>query len=247
MIYRGKIGQIVYEFLPTNAQCVGTLILCDGLPSVPKQKILMESLASAGFFVVFPRYRGTWESGGEFLKKSPVQDILKIIREVKTGYLVDLFNKEKIRIPSKRIVVLGSSFGGSVALALADNDSVAKIVALSPIVDFVQHGNKKEQNLIKLGSFIKTAFGESYRFSISSWRKLVQGRILNPSRISSNKKENVLICFDSSDSEIDARKIEGFVKENGVASLRSDGLGHLSFSKIQSSKMLSQISEWLKK
>jgi len=55
------------------------VILCDGMPSIPRKQPLGEFLASKGFWVLYPRYRGTWESYGEFLARSPDQDLLDIV------------------------------------------------------------------------------------------------------------------------------------------------------------------------
>jgi esterase/lipase len=79
--------QIVAEFVPP-ARPQGTqqvIILCDGMPSIPHKQPLMEFLAGKGFWVLYPRYRGAWESGGQFLEKSPHEDILDILDELPKG------------------------------------------------------------------------------------------------------------------------------------------------------------------
>ena len=69
--------QIVAEFLlpsqPRKTQRL--IILCDGMPSIPRKQPLSEFLAAKGFWVIYPRYRGAWESGGHFLEKSPHEDM----------------------------------------------------------------------------------------------------------------------------------------------------------------------------
>ena len=70
--------EILTEFLPparaTKKQRV--IVLCDGMPSIPRKQSLSEFLAAKGYWVFYPRYRGSWESGGEFLARSPHEDIL---------------------------------------------------------------------------------------------------------------------------------------------------------------------------
>jgi hypothetical protein len=65
--------QIVAEFLPPKRQGrkQRVIILCDGMPSIPRKQLLSEFLAVKGFWVIYPRYRGTWESDGQFLERSP--------------------------------------------------------------------------------------------------------------------------------------------------------------------------------
>lgn len=69
--------QIVAEFLPPAQprRVQKVIIWCDGMPSIPHKQPLMEFLAGEGYWVVYPRYRGAWESSGEFLAKSPHEDI----------------------------------------------------------------------------------------------------------------------------------------------------------------------------
>src|SRR5664279_2824021 len=72
---------IVAEFLPPArvGRTQRAIILCDGMPSIPRKQPLAEFLSSKGYWVFYPRYRGAWESGGEFLERSPHLDILDVI------------------------------------------------------------------------------------------------------------------------------------------------------------------------
>jgi hypothetical protein len=76
--------QIVAEFLPPSRprKAQKLIILCDGMPSIPRKQSLLEFLAANGFWVIYPRYRGAWESGGRFLEKSPHEDVLDIIDDL---------------------------------------------------------------------------------------------------------------------------------------------------------------------
>jgi len=76
--------QIVAEFLPPSRarKVQKVVILCDGMPSIPSKQPLMEFLSRNGYWVIYPRYRGAWESAGQFLEKSPHEDILDIIADL---------------------------------------------------------------------------------------------------------------------------------------------------------------------
>src|SRR5258708_38380798 len=83
--------QILAEFLPPTRErkTQKVVILCGGMPSIPRKQSLSEFLATKGFWVIYPRYRGAWESAGHFLEKSPHQDILDIIDDL-PEYLEEL-------------------------------------------------------------------------------------------------------------------------------------------------------------
>lgn len=60
--------QIVAEFLPPArpGRKQKVIILCDGMPSIPRKQPLMSFLAQKGYWVFYPRYRGAWEAAGSF-------------------------------------------------------------------------------------------------------------------------------------------------------------------------------------
>src|SRR6185437_15649735 len=80
--------QIVAEFLPPArpAKKENLIILCDGMPSVPRKQPLAKFLAEKGYWVIYPRWRGAWESEGEFLEQSPEQDLKDILDELPKGF-----------------------------------------------------------------------------------------------------------------------------------------------------------------
>src|SRR5580704_9310690 len=119
--------QIVAEFLPPlrARKTQELIILCDGMPSIPRKQPLSEFLAAKGFWVIYPRYRGAWESSGQFLAKSPHQDILDIIDDLpKHDLPKDELPKEieelafgrHFRLAPDKIFVIGGSFGGAAAI-----------------------------------------------------------------------------------------------------------------------------------
>jgi len=246
IIYRSKIKDIIFEFSPSEEN-KGVVIVCDGLPSVPKQKEMISDFSSRGFFVIYPRYRGTWESDGEFLKESPAEDIKDVIDLIKTGKITELYADKEFEIENKNIYLMGSSFGGAVALSLAENEDVSKMVALSPVIDFSRHNNDgSEQDLIWLGGFIRKAFGQGYRFSDENWQKMTKGEIFNPpQKLDKEKSEKILVLYDKSDESIKSDKIEDYCSANNIKTIEIKDIGHLSFSKI-SEEIKSEINNWFK-
>ncbi len=108
-------GKIVAEFLPPSRErkTQKVVILCDGMPSIPRKQSLSEFLATEGFWVIYPRYRGAWESGGEFLERSPHEDILDIIDDLPKE-LEEIAFGRRFRLSPDKIFVIGGSFGGAV-------------------------------------------------------------------------------------------------------------------------------------
>src|SRR5215469_5396754 len=109
--------EIVAEFLPPARprKKQKVIILCDGMPGIPRKQALMEFLAGKGYWVFYPRYRGAWESGGKFLEKSPHHDILDVIGELPKGFQEVAFGRQ-FSVAAREVFVIGGSFGGATAI-----------------------------------------------------------------------------------------------------------------------------------
>lgn len=229
MIYRGRQGDIVFEFSisPTSQ---ATVILCDGLPSVPKQHQVMNLLQSKGYDIFFPRYRGTWESGGSFLAQSPTLDIKELIGLIKGGSVKELYGGQEFNTNSV-IYLVGSSWGGTVALSLADDTDVARVIAFSPIIDFVSHQQSNHvQSLQWLKQFVRRAFYQGYRFEDKDWESMLSGELFNPAL--ELRPNTAAVVYDKSDKEISSVDIENYCQNSGARAVEVANIGHLSFSKI---------------
>src|SRR5947207_5840289 len=99
--------EILAEFLPASRtrKKQKLIILCDGMPSIPHKQPLAEFLAAKGYWVIYPRYRGAWESGGEFLAKSPHEDILDILDELPADLEEIAFGKHYALTPDQIFVI----------------------------------------------------------------------------------------------------------------------------------------------
>jgi dipeptidyl aminopeptidase/acylaminoacyl peptidase len=176
-------NEILAEFLPPARACKKQklIILCDGMPSIPSKQSLSEFLSSKGFWVIYPRYRGAWESGGEFLRKSPHEDILDVLDEL-PGKLEDIAFGQRFRLAPDQIFVIGGSFGGAAAILLSLDSRVARAVANCPVVDWsiLHDAEKSETSNPNYAEYIREAFGNAYRLSDGNWKKLRRGTFYNP-------------------------------------------------------------------
>ena len=115
VMYRTRFaGDILTEFLPPlrRSKKQRVIVLCDGMPSIPRKQPLAEFLAAKGYWVFYPRYRGSWESGGTFLARSPHLDILDVIDGIH-GEFREIAFRQKFRLRPDEVFVIGGSFGGA--------------------------------------------------------------------------------------------------------------------------------------
>lgn len=170
---------IVCEFLPphrpTKKQRV--IIFVDGAPSLPNKSDLMKFYSRKGFWTFHVHYRGSWESDGKFLAKSPEQDIFDVIKELPKGFQEFWANK-RFKVVPDEIYVVGASFGGTAALLASLDKRVTKVIAIAPLVDWQKLG--PDEPFPKLMRFFPQAYGNAYRLSKDGWKKLKSGNFFNP-------------------------------------------------------------------
>jgi pimeloyl-ACP methyl ester carboxylesterase len=232
-MFKARIkGEIVAEFLPpTQRRKIQRLIiLCDGMPSIPRKQPLVEFLSRKGFWVIYPRYRGAWESGGEFLARSPHEDILEVLDELPKG-LQDIAFGRKFELSPDRVFVIGGSFGGAAAILASLDSRVARVVANCPVIDWaiLDHAEQAETSMDNYAAYIREAFGSAYRLSDANWRKLRAGTFYSPWHHRSEVAGSKIMIFHAKDDPhvpytISAR----FAKETGAIFKSLNRGGHVS-------------------
>ena len=173
--------EIVAEFLPPKRprRKQKLVVLCDGMPSIPRKQPLSEFLAEKGFWVIYPRYRGAWESEGEFLSRSPHEDILDVLDELPKEVEEIAFG-QRFRLAPHEVFVIGGSFGGAAAILLSLDARVKRVVANCPVVDWsiLHKAEKTETSKKNYAEYIREAFGNGYRLSDANWVQASEWHLL---------------------------------------------------------------------
>lgn len=227
---RTRFGEIVCEYHQPLRKSRKVVILCGGMPGYPGSagKVL-RVLAEHGYWAFALRYRGSWESGGLFLDKSPHEDVLAVVDGLEKGFK-DAWTEEVRRIEKPQVSVIGSSFGGPAAILAARDERVKKAVALSPVIDWVNQEGTVEP-LDFLARFMQEGFGEAYRADKSVWMKLASGTFYNPVRhVKSVNGKKLLIIHAKDDEVVPFVPAKEFADETGAYFVGLRRGGHLGFS-----------------
>jgi dipeptidyl aminopeptidase/acylaminoacyl peptidase len=228
--------QIVAEFLPPSRErkTQKVVVLCDGMPSIPRKQPLSEFLAAKGLWVIYPRYRGAWESGGEFLERSPHQDILDIIDDLPRGMEEIAFGR-RFRLSPDQIFVIGGSFGGAAAILASLDPRVSRVIANCPVVDWniLDRSEKIETRKENYAEYIREAFGNGYRLSDANWEKMRSGMFYSPwhhrAEITASK---VMMFHAKDDPHVPYEGSVRFAKHTGVTLKSLQRGGHISTDTI---------------
>lgn len=236
-LYRTRFKkEIAAEFLPPARKTKRdrVIILCDGMPGMPTKQGLARFLSGKGFWVIYPRYRGSWESGGRFLRKSPHLDISDVIDELPKGLREAAFGR-KFKLSPQEIFVIGGSFGGAAAALSTLDKRVKKAIANCPVVDWaiLRKEQKKETSNPSYTAYLREAFGNGYRLEAKDWAKLYGGRFYNPAFHIKEMDPSKLMLFHAKDDPyIPWRSVAGFARKTGAKLNLFKRGGHLSTDRI---------------
>jgi pimeloyl-ACP methyl ester carboxylesterase len=224
--------EIVAEFLPPvpPREKAPVIIVCDGMPVIPIYQGFCEFLAGQGFWVVYPRWRGSWESGGEFMARSPVEDVLDVIDELPNG-LVEIAFGRHFAVEPDEIYVIGESFSGAAAILASLDARVTKVVANCPVTDWsiLDHSEQMETANLNFAAYVREAFGHAYRVSDENWSKLRGGNFFSPwAQRAEFKPGKVLIIHAKDDIYVRYAPSERFARATGVQLHTIEQGGHLS-------------------
>jgi esterase/lipase len=226
---RTRFDEIVAEFAPPVRPSARVAILCPGMPTGPSRASLVEFFSKKGFWCFAPRYRGSWESGGEFLKISPEKDIAEIVDGMSRGFK-DAYSEKTYRVKNPVVYLFGFSFGGPAALLLSRDRRVAKVILVSPVVDW--RARSKDTSISEVERFARVAFGDAYRSpSKHILQKLAKGNFYNPAtalkKIDGTK---VFIIHAKDDRSVSFGPLAKFAKKIGASFWPLKNGGHLSSS-----------------
>ncbi|HTV81256.1 MAG TPA: alpha/beta fold hydrolase [Acidobacteriaceae bacterium] len=120
--------------LASGIQPHRTVILLHGFPGYEQNMDLAQALRRDGWNVLAMHYRGTWGSQGAFSFTHCMEDVGAML-----AYLSDPANTAKFHVDRRRIVVIGHSMGGFLAVAaMAQHRQIAAGVVISegsPIIN----------------------------------------------------------------------------------------------------------------
>jgi pimeloyl-ACP methyl ester carboxylesterase len=224
-------GGIVAEFLPPARarKEQNVIILCDGMPSIPRKQPLSEFLSRKGYWVFYPRYRGAWESEGVFLERSPHEDILDVIEELPKGVKDSAFGQTFSLAPGK-IFVIGGSFGGAAAILCSLDRRVTRVIANCPVVDWsvLSRSEKRETSNKNYAAYIRESFGNGYRLPDKNWEKLRSGRFYSPTNhVRDIDPSKVMMFHAKDDPYVPWRSVERFARRTGAKLKLLERGGHL--------------------
>ncbi len=221
------------------------IILADGMPTVPSKRGLMGFLSKKGYWVFYPRYRGSWESSGVLFARSPHEDICDVYSALLHGRITELWDKEKFQIHPADLTLIGSSFGGAAALIAGGYIKVSRTIAISPLVDWTKKG--KTEPVHVFAESTERSFGRAYRISKSGWKKILSGNFFNPIRYTAVLQGKKICIIHAKDDDVVAvAPVVMFARSIKATTYIDRTGGHMGLSTIMKPKHWKRVNKFLK-
>lgn len=132
-----------------------TAILFHGFPGFEQNLDLAQALRRAGWNVLAVHYRGSWGVSGAFSFLHCIEDA-----DSEVDFVLDPKNVSQYRIDPTRVVVIGHSMGGTLAVsAAAHNTRVKAAVLLSPWNIGAGQGGEEEAKALASGENLAPIVG----------------------------------------------------------------------------------------
>lgn len=247
-IFRTRFAKdIVAEVMCPERQTGKIAIIASGLPSSPSKEKVLRFLASHGYVAILPRYRGTWESEGNFLEHSPSKDIEDVIADlIKKKSIYNLATSEKRSVRVSAVHLFGGSFGGPAVLMNSHLPIVKKVIALSPVLDWSAEG--KDEPFDFFVRYAREGYGGAFRARhLKDWQKLIRTDFYNPiahtSRINGGK---VFIIHSKDDTNVPYEPVIPFAQKTGATYYLKPKGGHRAFSYLPHKFYWKKIEKFLK-
>ena len=126
------LNALVYE--AAGAGPHGTVVLLHGFPGNERNLDLAQAIRRDGWNVLFFNYRGSWGTPGTFSFTHSIEDT-----QAALAYLRDPATAAKLRVDPARIVLMGHSMGGMIALYTAAHDAKLLGVGVFSAADMAGH------------------------------------------------------------------------------------------------------------
>ncbi len=239
--------EIVCEFMPPERKSNKVAILCAGAPSYPgKRTDMLHYFAERGYWAFLPRYRGTWESDGVFLAKSPHLDVLAVMDGIEKGFL-EFRTNETYKIPKAQFYLIGGSFGGPAVILASMDARVKKAVAISPVIDWgAQEGT--DESLEFMERIVPLTFGNGYRGKKPVWTKLGTSDFYSPVHFAKKiDGKKVLIIHARDDTTVSCKPSADFARTTGATYIEARVGGHMGFAAITEPRFRKRVDAFLKR
>lgn len=245
---RARFGDIIAEFWGPKRPSRRAIILLDGCPSLPSKRRIAEFLARKGFWVFHPRYRGTWESRGRFLARSPHEDALLVAGAIRRPFR-SVYGDISISLDIDDVTIIGASFGGAAAILASVDARIGRAIAIAPVVDW-RRTDKEGESIDEFARMLDEGFPGAYRLAPAAIAKLRSGKFYAPLTVKERlSPKKLFVIHDLADRVVPAGPARKLAREKRLPHLFFRGIdpanNHLSSSILMRREVWRKVKKFL--
>jgi pimeloyl-ACP methyl ester carboxylesterase len=219
---KGSIDLVYTAHMSPNS-VLSCIVLLPGMPYNPLKKYdFIEDLCSRND-VYMIHYDGTWGSSGKFLEQSPAVSVDDFISGLVQGILLNCTGEAY-----KNVFVIGTSFGGGLALTIKDHSAIKAVCALSPVITY-----RSVHGIDTLGEYLKSQCAEHYTFAQEDMDALIADQVIVPDKQITLPTKKLLAFAGEYDDQIPVSDVQNFCSKNDIT-LHTIPIGHITLGKINS-------------
>jgi len=184
----------------------GNIIFASGIPQyLDKYHPFVQQITRLGYNLFIPRYKGTYESNGQFNIKNSKDSIKLAIKLAKKGEGIELFANNKLKWSKENNYLIGFSYGA--LPALLQEEKVNKTILICPFISLLYHlPDSNGEDISQTFSFLERAYPNLYRFKSEDVLNDLQNIPLP------KEKQNLIIIKGNNDKSIPKEELN-YLKE----------------------------------
>lgn len=248
---RIKISNTLTELYYVPSSANGTVIVfCYGMPSHPFDRFPfgLEAYLRQGYILAYPHYEGTFGSDGICTLENAVDSVVMTAQAVLNEDIHDLISGEQMNIGARRVILVGGSFGGSVALlAAAKSNKINTVISVAGPTDY------RGRDFSKLEDTLKRAYKKEWNVEPLVWKALAQRTIdINPIDYADTLRQKNTYLIHGADDPIVSPEHSTKLYEmlrNGLGKHRiliEPSVGHIGSHYIGVEHVHNSVESWLK-
>lgn len=202
-------GLCLELYKPDSESCRGLMaVYLYGFPGSSGKTEPVLRLVDAGYTVIQPHYRGTYDSIGEFSPITSISLLAEIESIIRSGELIEVKSNNIVRVPTNIDFVVGHSFGCFPALkGCGALIGVTKLLLLGPQIafDVSESGVGSTEDGLEHFLYVERSRPLTYRLSDWSegWKQLYDAKLDDMNSSVTSSLSSVMLVVGRNDKYFD--------------------------------------------
>ncbi len=225
--FSGVQASLFFEGAPGPRFLVSLSGMPPGAPLSKHHPAVVEAV-SRGWSVLVPSYPGTYDSSGTFSPRQALRMVRRCVAFCEGGTGTELWGDTDVSWRCREVALLGTSFGGALALVATARLHIQRVLAISPVVDWKMELGEDDAELKRI---MRRAFPKTMRPG-DDWD---EWGVVNPAdEVKALHHATIFVVAARDDTVVPIAHSEWLAKQVQVSLTRVPEGGHIGPSHVPS-------------